>query len=325
MLIVLNPTAGGRGLPLVVAAGGDGTVAEVASGLAGTAALLGILPFGTANVLALGIGPAAGAGAGRRRADRGPRRRAAPRLGAVRRRLLAAVRADGGRGLRRGRGGEPRPRAEAPGRQGGLRGRRRAGDAPLRLSALRRGAGRRGGGGDERHRHQGPLVRRAAPPGAGRAPGERGFRVALFRGAGPARAALYGAALPLDLLPRLPGVEIRRAARVRLLAAPAGPVPVQADGGRAGLVPVEIEDAPGPLRVMLPTAPGELEVPPSATCRPVRCRRRRTPGSVSSLDRDRPEWRRRSGVHRRPAKPGRGAQASQGAVAHLAGRALRPT
>ena len=51
------------------------------------------------------------------------------------------------------------------------------------------------------------------------APGERGFRVALFRAAAgrPAvRAALYGAALPLDLLPRLPGVEIRRASRVRL-------------------------------------------------------------------------------------------------------------
>ncbi len=89
-------------------------------------------------------------------------------------------------------------------------------------------------------------------PGA--TPGERGFQVALFRGAGPARAALYGAALPLDLLPRLPGVEIRRAARVHLLAAPAGPVPAQADGDSAGLLPVEIEDAPGPLRVMLPSA-----------------------------------------------------------------------
>ena len=70
------------------------------------------------------------------------------------------------------------------------------------------------------------------------------------------RAALYGAALPLDLLPRLPGVEIRRAARVRL-SAPPPPcfVPIQADGDPAGALPVEIEDAPGPIRVMLPSAP----------------------------------------------------------------------
>jgi diacylglycerol kinase family enzyme len=69
-------------------------------------------------------------------------------------------------------------------------------------------------------------------------------------GAGPA-----GAALPLDLLPRLPGVEIRRAARVRLGAARTASVPAQADGDPAGALPVEIEDAPGPLQVMLPTVP----------------------------------------------------------------------
>lgn len=89
---------------------------------------------------------------------------------------------------------------------------------------------------------------------AGAMPGERGFRVALFRGGGSARAMLYGAALPLDLLPRLPGVEIRRAARVRLVAADGYPVPVQADGDPVGVLPGDIEDAPGPLRVMLPQA-----------------------------------------------------------------------
>src|SRR5487761_2782783 len=67
MVIVFNPAAGNRrvhrlwrvldilaanGVRWVVAAGGDGTIAEVASGLLGTGAALGVIPLGTANVLA---------------------------------------------------------------------------------------------------------------------------------------------------------------------------------------------------------------------------------------------------------------------------------
>lgn len=249
--------AAGRGVGMVVAAGGDGTIAEVASGLAGSAALLGILPFGTANVLAweLGLPP-------------GPEN-AARVLTAGRAAVLRPGSARFGDGTSRlfvqmvGAGFDAAVVANLD-----LALKRRVGKAAYvaqaakelvrypfpRFAAVLDGA--------EPQAVVSAIVtkgrlyagRHLLAPDA--APGEPGFQVALFRGGGPVRAALYGAALPLDLLPRLPGVEIRRAARVRL-GPSAVPAPVQADGDPAGLLPVDIEDAPGPLRVMLPRAPRE--------------------------------------------------------------------
>jgi diacylglycerol kinase (ATP) len=48
--------AAGAGYSLVLACGGDGTINEVANGLAGTETVLGILPGGTANILAKELG-----------------------------------------------------------------------------------------------------------------------------------------------------------------------------------------------------------------------------------------------------------------------------
>ncbi len=52
--------AAASGADVVVAYGGDGTVMEVAEGVAGTGALLGVLPGGTANLMAHELGVAVG-------------------------------------------------------------------------------------------------------------------------------------------------------------------------------------------------------------------------------------------------------------------------
>ena len=58
-----------HGADLIVAAGGDGTINEVAEGMVHTSVPLGILPAGTANVLAMEMKLGGTSGAGRARAS----------------------------------------------------------------------------------------------------------------------------------------------------------------------------------------------------------------------------------------------------------------
>ena len=242
--------AAARGVSVIVAAGGDGTIAEVAAGLAGSPATLGVLPLGTANVLAWELGlpiapePAAAVLAAERQAllrpglarfADGHARLFVQMLGAG---FDAAVVANLDLTLKRRIG-----RAAYVWQT--LRDLPRYGFAPITADL------------DGRIAQAASVIVTKGRLYAGRyriapdaRPADPGFQIVLFHRPGALQAALAGAALPLGLIPRLPGIEILPAQRITLSATEA--VPVQADGDPAGLLPVEIADAPTPLRILVP-------------------------------------------------------------------------
>ncbi len=235
------------GAPLVVAAGGDGTIAEVANGLAGTDTRLGVIPLGTANVLAhelsLPFAPRAVAAAlafGRtcvlwpgvavgpdttrlfvQMLGVGLDAQVVHGLNLPMKRLL-------GKGaylvqtmVEMSRYKYPRLRLRLDGEE--------IEAASVIVSKGRLYAGRF----------------TLAPHANAMQPG---FSVALFERYGTASALMYGAALPLNLLPRMPGLQIRPATSVEILGN--GGVPAQADGDPAGATPITIRDAASPIQVI---------------------------------------------------------------------------
>ncbi len=236
---------GGAGL--VIAAGGDGPIAEVASGLIGTDAKLGIIPLGTANVLAHELGLPRGASA------------LAAALAFGRTRPLWPGVAETPSGSRVfvqmvGVGLDAQVVHKVD-----LRLKRAIGRQAYVLQTLR-----------EIARYPYPTIRvrldgietevGSIVVSKGRfyggpytlAPGakdsEPGFSVALFRGSG-ARAALgYGAALAFDQLARARGLDIVPARRIEILGSTD---PAQADGDPAGTTPMLVRDAAAPLRVVV--------------------------------------------------------------------------
>ena len=237
------------GARLVVAAGGDGTIAEVAEGVLGSAANLGILPLGTANVLALELGlpnaPAALAAtlvSGRLRQLRPGRASFADGSSRLFVQMLGAgfdaavVHAIDLRLKRRlGRAADviqaarELPRYDVPLCTVELDG-VRAEAASVIVSKGRLYAGRH-------------LLAPGARPDA------PGFHVALFRNGGPWATALAGLALPLDLLPRLAGVSLHHASEIRLLSPT---VPRQIDGDPAGRGEANITESTMVLPVLVP-------------------------------------------------------------------------
>ena len=236
------------GTRIVVAAGGDGTIAEVASGILGTGARLGVIPLGTANVLAheleLPLNPRAIA--------------AALAFGRTRRILPGIARCKNGTSRifvqMLGLGFDAHvvhhlsvPLKHATGRGAyvlqGIRELVRYGFEPISLcvdgemmtaaSAI-----------ISKGRLYGGCYRLTAE---GRS-AEPGFSVVTFHHSGAWAALMYGSALQLNLLPRAPGVRVRYGSHVEVLSN--AHVPVQLDGDPAGYGPLSITDADAPIDII---------------------------------------------------------------------------
>ena len=246
----LAAAAARAGERLVVAAGGDGTIADIANGLRGGGCRLGVIPLGTANVLAHELGlpfaPVAVAAA----LAFGKSRTVWPGLfsaaGVASPKLFVQM---------VGVGFDARvvhalwpPMKRALGRAAyvvqGVRevARYRFGPVAVTLD---------GGAACEvasvivskGHFYGGCHV---LAPGA--SPTERGFTVALFDRGGPHWALLYGAALPMGRLRHMPGLRLVRAERVSITAEN---IPAQADGDPAGCAPVTVCDAERSIEVIV--------------------------------------------------------------------------
>jgi diacylglycerol kinase (ATP) len=236
-----------RGEEMVVAAGGDGTIAEVANGLMGSTSRLGIIPLGTANVLAHELGlpfapkSVAAALAFRRTTTLWPGQANGPDGARLFVQMLgvgfdAHVVHNMPFVLKRlfGKGAYVMQSIRELARYKFPVIRMRIDDLETEAASVIISKGRLYGG----------SFRLAADA----VPSDPGFSVVLFDRTGLCATMMYGAALPLNLLGHAPGVRHIRARRIDFLQNEA--VPAQTDGDSAGWAPLWVGDAPGPIQIV---------------------------------------------------------------------------
>lgn len=237
------------GASLVVAAGGDGTIAEVARGLVGSRTRLGIIPLGTANVLAhelaLPFSPRLIASAlafGRTRplwpgvARGGGEERLFVQMlsvgfdASVVHRISARLKRTLGRGAYVYQTLRELPRYEFP---------------PIRLAIDNGDEIEAGGVIVSKGRYYGGKYVLASDARSD----EPGFSVALFERSGPFAALMYGAALPLNRLGSAPGVRCMRARKIEFRSNQ--PLLAQSDGDAVGWLPSVVGDAATSIDVVI--------------------------------------------------------------------------
>jgi diacylglycerol kinase family enzyme len=240
--------AAARGETMVVAAGGDGTIAEVASGLLGTGVRLGVIPLGTANVLAHELGlpfsPKAVAAAlafgrtttlwpGLATSTHGSRL-FVQMLGVgfdahVVKRVSFPMKKLLGKGAYVLRSMAELTRYSYPPI------RVRLDEVETQTASVIVSKGRLYGG---RFRL-----------GTDALPGEPGFSVIMFDRGGLGSAVMYGTALPLNLLGHAPGIRRVRANRVDFISNE--PLPAQTDGDPFGCGVTSVTNARAPTQVVV--------------------------------------------------------------------------
>jgi len=245
----LARSAAAAGRPMVVAAGGDGTIAEVANGLLGSDTALGIIPIGTANVVAKEYGLSTAP------------RAVANALAYRRTKLLwpGLARLEGREHVFVQMVGLGFDGAVVHGLNGGLK--RAIGRGAyvwqsvwesvaynfpkVRLLVDGKAYEAASVVVSKGRLYGGPYM--LAPAASSTAPG---FHVALFENPGTFAALLSGAALPLGLLPRCPGVRVVAGTHVEFSTAN-GNILTQSDGDALNFTPFSVVDAASPIALVV--------------------------------------------------------------------------